>query len=86
MLEILFERAGSKGFFIISIISIGVFYQIMRIILKKKFNLNIPIIPERYPNNPIINYIQPLILIVGMIVSLLLQIGVVYIIKADRIM
>jgi len=83
MLEIFFEKYLNKistnWFFIINIIIMQLFYSTIRIYLRKKYKLNLPIVLKRMPDTPILSLIPPAIYTIGLVFSLFLQVIIAYI-------
>ncbi len=74
----LMDKMNLWSGFIFSVIVIAIFYYLMRIFLKKKFNIELDILPERCPEDKRIYFIQPLIMVVGIIIALVLELTYIY--------
>lgn len=70
-----------RTFFLISVIGAYLFYLLLRKPIEKIYNIKLPLVPNRYPNNPLKNYLQPIIYIVGLIFISCLQLIILVLFK-----
>lgn len=63
-----------QAFFLISVAGGYIFYLLLRKPIKNKYNIDLPIVPTRYPDNLVRNFLQPIIWVIGVLIVSVLQV------------